>query len=90
MTYLELVTVQFSHWNVGEKAIRNTLERRGYKRCVSQSKPPLSEENKRRRLLFTRSHLSWTIKQQNQIFWTGESWNTGGQHTRLWVTTEVS
>lgn len=90
ITYLELDMVQSSHWNVGKKVIRNTLERRGYKRCVSQSKPPISKENKMRLLLFAWCHLSWTIKQWNNVLWTDQSWITGGQHTCLWVTRKVS
>lgn len=90
MNFLEFATVQFSLWKVGEKANLNALERMRYERCVSQSNPPLSEENERRRLLFVRSHLSWTIKQWNQVLWTNESWFTGGQQTRLWDTRKVS
>ena len=90
MTRLELASVQISRRNAGEKAIRNTLERRGYKRCVFQGKPPLSEENERRRLLFLRSHLSWTIEQWNQFKWTDESWINSDQYTRLWVTRKAS
>ena len=90
MSFLELSMYPFSHWNVGEKAIRNALIRRGYSRCISQRKPPLNDINRRKRLLFAQTHLSWTVEQWSQILWTDESWITGGQHARVWVTRKVS
>ena len=42
MTYFELAIYPFAHWNVGEIAIRGALRRRGYRRCISQCKPPLT------------------------------------------------
>ncbi|KAI1000059.1 hypothetical protein K3495_g8138 [Podosphaera aphanis] len=86
MTYFELAIYPFAHWNVGEIAIRGALRRRGYRRCISQCKPPLTPENMQKRLLFARTHRDWTIEQWSQILWTNESWITGGQHRREWVT----
>lgn len=90
MTYLELSTYPFSHWNIEEHVIRRALHKRGYRRCISRLKPPLTEENKMKRLQFAREHLEWTIEQWNQILWTDESWITGGQHTRVFVTRKAN
>ena len=61
MTYFELAIYPFAHWNFGEIAIRGALRRRGYRRCISQCKPPLAPENTQKRLLFARTHRDWTI-----------------------------
>lgn len=39
MTYLELASKQFSHWNCGEKAIRTALASKGYRRCQVRTRP---------------------------------------------------
>lgn len=39
MSYLEVAT-NFPDWNVGEMAVKNALEKRGYSRCLVRTKPP--------------------------------------------------
>ena len=90
MTYLELSMFPFAKWGCGEDAIRGALIRRGYRRCISIRKPPLSLENKRKRLIFAQTHRHWTVAQWSRILWTDESWIVGGQHRRVWVTRKVS
>lgn len=62
MTYLELLMFLFSHWNIGESVIRRALWLRGYKRCISQSKPPITEAKKQKWLLFAQNNLDWRVK----------------------------
>ncbi|KAK1914935.1 hypothetical protein P3342_011863 [Pyrenophora teres f. teres] len=85
MTYLAL-SQHFSDWHVGEYAIRYALRKAGYHRRVALSKPPLSEENKAKRLTWAEEHLSWTLAQWNTILWSDETCVTGGRHMRTWVT----
>ncbi|EFQ94912.1 hypothetical protein PTT_07265 [Pyrenophora teres f. teres 0-1] len=88
MTYLAL-SQHFSDWHVGEYAIRYALRKAGYHRRVALSKPPLSEENKAKRLTWAEEHLSWTLAQWNTILWSDETCVTGGRHMRTWVTLEA-
>lgn len=45
MSYLE-IAFNFSEWNVGECAVKNALEKRGYKRNLNRQKPVASREEK--------------------------------------------
>lgn len=71
---------------VGPTALARALKKRGYTRCQALRKPPLSDENKRQRLIWALEHVNWSIEQWNQILWTDETWVTSGFHTRIWVT----
>lgn len=86
MSYIHLANGPFSHWEVGEYAIRSALRKRGFKRWVARAKPPLSDKSKADRLEWAQSHLFWTLDQWRQILWTDETWVTGGRHKRQWVT----
>ncbi len=82
----ERLAIHFKELEVGPQAIKNALERRGYRRYVARQKPPLSEKNKRDRLSFAQEHLNWTREQWNQILWTDETWVTGSRHRKQYVT----
>lgn len=53
---------------------------------MARRKPPISEKNRRARLAWAEAHRNWTFDQWALIFWTDETWATGGRHTRTWVT----
>lgn len=84
-SYLAL-SQAFSQWKVGEYVIRTCLRKLGFKRYVARRKPPISEANRCNRLAWAIEHRSWTREQWYRIFWTDETWVTGGRHTRTWVT----
>ena len=90
MSYLELsMHNQFAHWNCNKLLIRKALKTRECKRYVSRAKPPLNAINKEKRLTFAHAHASRTHEEWRQVLWTDESWISGGQHTRTWVTHKV-
>jgi transposase len=86
MSYLALSQGPFSHWGVGEYAIRSSLRRRGYKRCVAYAKPPLTEANRQIRYSWAQAHIDWEPWQWWRILWSDETWITGGRHRKNWVT----
>jgi transposase len=86
LSYLALAKGPFEHWGVGEYVIRNALRSRGYNRCIARAKPPLTEVNRQKRLLWARAHVDWQPEQWARILWSDESWVTGGRHRRKWVT----
>ncbi|KAI0997301.1 hypothetical protein K3495_g10884 [Podosphaera aphanis] len=90
LTYFELAYTHFSHFGVSEKIIQRAMFRRGYARHIAASKPPLSAENKRKRLEFATEHLHWNKKDWMRIFWTDEAWVTDGRHSSIWVKRKVS
>ena len=57
LTYFKLAYAHFSHFGVSEKVIQRKISTRGYARRIAASKPPLSAENKRKRLEFVTEHL---------------------------------
>ena len=73
-------------WDVGVWAIAGALIRGGFKRHIARLKPPLTEENKARRLQWALDHVNWTPEQWLRILWTDETWVRDGRHTRTWVT----
>ncbi|KAI1001861.1 hypothetical protein K3495_g6344 [Podosphaera aphanis] len=74
LTYFELAYAYFSHFGVSEKVIQCAMSRRGYARRIAASKPPLSAENKRKRLEFAAEHLHWNKEDWMRVFWTDETW----------------
>ncbi|KAI0998359.1 hypothetical protein K3495_g9836 [Podosphaera aphanis] len=52
LTCFQLAYAHFSHFGVSEKVIQRAMSRRGDARRIAASKPPLSAENKRKRLEF--------------------------------------
>ncbi|KAI0994178.1 hypothetical protein K3495_g14006 [Podosphaera aphanis] len=50
------------------------MSRRGYARRIAASKPPLSAENKRKRLEFATEHLDWNKEDWMRVLWTDETW----------------
>ena len=88
MSYLE-VTAYFSHWDIGEIAVKNALESRGYSRCLARDKPPISETNRIIRKSWAEAHLNWTIKDWSLVLWSDETWINDGQKMPKYVTRKV-
>ncbi|KAI1003515.1 hypothetical protein K3495_g4695 [Podosphaera aphanis] len=65
------------------------MSRRGYARRIAASKPPLSAENKRKRLEFATEHLHWNKEDWMRVLWTDETWVTDGRHSSIWITRKV-
>ena len=72
--------------DITEHQVRHRSHRLGYKRYVARRKPPISEQNRIKRLAWAEEHRWWARKQWNTISWSDETWVTGGRHTRTWVT----
>jgi len=85
MTFLQLSCVLFAGV-FGMWAIKNTLYRLGFRRRVARKKPPISEENRVKRLNWALEHVNWTPEQWANILWTDETWITGGPHSKQYVT----
>ncbi len=68
MTWLELAVI----WNCSEKAISSALKSEGFFRRVARKKPPISEANRIKRLIWAKEHLDWKIEQWATILWTDE------------------
>ena len=78
---------QFEHFpNIKDDCIRRQLATRGYRRRVARVKTPISEINRRKRLIFAWGHLNWTIEQWSTIMWSDETWATAGTHRKVMVT----
>jgi hypothetical protein len=73
----------------GMHAIRNALRREGFSRRLAMRKPPITEQNRVKRLAFAHAHAHWTVEDWKQVLWSDETWITGGRHTRTWVTRRV-
>jgi hypothetical protein len=86
LSYENLAWGPFRKFGVGPVAIKNALERRGYRRYVARRKPVISEENKRERLQFALEHVDWSQEQWSSILWTDETWVTGIRHRKQYVT----
>lgn len=71
---------------VGETALARALRKRGYHRCKSLRKPPLSEQSKHIRLAWALEHINWTMEQWCRILWSDETWVSSGSHKRIFVT----
>ena len=89
MSYLELAMGTFSHWRCSEQLISNALKKRGYSRCISRKKPPLSAINKQKRLEFAQSHLDWSEEQWSRVLRTDKTWVLGDSHKKARVTRKV-
>ena len=75
--------------NCGEYAIRTAFKREGFVRRISRRKPPLSDENQKKRLKWAQEHIDWTDEQWDEILWSDETWTQPGKHTRTWVTRQI-
>lgn len=73
----------------GEWAIRIAFKKEGFVRRVSRKKPPLSKENRRKRLDWAKEHIDWTDEQWDEILWSDETWAQPGRHTRIWTTRKI-
>ncbi|KAI0998448.1 hypothetical protein K3495_g9749 [Podosphaera aphanis] len=89
LTCFELAYAHFSHFGVSEKVIQRAMSRRGDARRIAASKPPLSAENKRKRLEFATKHLDWNKEDWMRVLWIDETWVTGVQHSSIWITKKV-
>lgn len=84
LSYSELA--RHLDFGCSKKAIKTALNSRGYFRYIARRKPPLSLENKRKRLAWAQEHINWTFNDWKNILWTDESWVLGGRHSRTWIT----
>ena len=66
---------------ISEHQVKRRLHQLGYKRYVARRKPPISEQNRIKRLAWAEEHRWWTREQWNAILWSDETWVTGGRHT---------
>ncbi|KAI1004699.1 hypothetical protein K3495_g3525 [Podosphaera aphanis] len=66
------------------------MSRRGDARRIAAPKPPLSAENKRKRLEFATKHLDWNKEDWMKVLWTDETWVTDGRHSSIWITRKAS
>lgn len=78
MSYLEFAS-NFFEWNVGEKANRITLTKRGYLWYLARSKPLKLEENSRIRKAWAEAHLDLTSEGWSLIFLSDETWINEGK-----------
>ena len=88
MSYLELA-MKFPQWNVGEEAVKNSLQQRGYGRYVARNKPPLSPENKRLRLEWAYRHINFSIDDWCKVIWSDETYISDGPVNKVYVTIKV-
>lgn len=51
----------------GEYAIRIAFKKEGFARRIARRKPPLSEENRKKRLKWAEEHKNWTDEQWDEI-----------------------
>ncbi|KAL0929636.1 uncharacterized protein CTRU02_215535 [Colletotrichum truncatum] len=84
-TFLQLSTTLFNA-NFGIYAIRAALRRLGFARRVARRKPPITEANRQKRLVWAYAHVNWTMEQWRGILWSDETWITGGHHRKQYVT----
>lgn len=73
----------------GEHAIRTAFKKEGYVRRISRKKPPISEENRKKRLEWAQEHVNWSEEQWDEILWSDETWVQPGKHTRVWITRKI-
>lgn len=73
----------------GEWAIRTAFKKEGFVRRISRKKPPLSEENRIKRLEWAKEHINWTDDQWDEILWSDETWAQPGSHARVWTTRKI-
>lgn len=85
MTFLQLSLVLFAGI-FGVWAIKHALYRLGFRRRVARRKPPITEENRVKRLNWALEHVNWTPEQWAKILWTDETWIVGGPHRKQYVT----
>lgn len=84
MTYTELAFAIDTP--ASTSTIRRLLHKAGYRRCVAQQKPPLSQRQKQQRLDFCLRVRHFTIEDWMRVIWTDESAFHRGGHQRIWVT----
>lgn len=89
MPYLE-VALNFPQWGVGEKAVKNGLESRGFTRCLARNKPPISDRNRLIRKNWAEAHLNWNVNDWSFVLWSDETWINDGQNKSKYVTRKAS
>ncbi len=73
-------------WDCSEHAIKRALKAEGFSCYAARVKPALSPQNRAKRLAFARAHVNCSQEEWEDIFWTDETWITGGTHRKRWVT----
>ena len=89
MPYLE-VALNFPQWGVGEKAVKNGLESRGFTRCLARNKPPISDRNRLIRKNWAEAQLNWNVNDWSFVLWSDETWINDGQNKSKYVTRKAS
>ena len=72
--------------HLGVYAVRYVLRKAGFRRYAARRKPPISEQNRLKRLQFAYDHINWTQEQWDKILWSDEAWVTARRHTKTWFT----
>jgi hypothetical protein len=66
--------------------VKGCLKRAGYKRYVARVKSPISEKNRKLRLIWAYEYLNWIREEWFGILWINEIWVIGGRYTKIWIT----
>lgn len=89
MSFLE-VSTYFSHWEVGERAVRSALQNRGYSRRLPRRKPALSEETRILRKSWAEAHRHWSTEDWMLVLWSDETYVNDGGVRPVYITRKVS
>jgi transposase len=65
--------------------VRTALRNAGFSRRVARRKPPISEQNRVKRLNWAIEHAGWTMEQWKRILWSDKTWVNGDRHTKTYV-----
>ncbi|KAI0999479.1 hypothetical protein K3495_g8717 [Podosphaera aphanis] len=86
MAYLELAIGPFQHWGVSEKVIGSVLKKRGFSRQRAHEKPILTEESRKVRKEWARTHLNWSVNDWEKVLWTYGNWGSNTQWANTFMT----
>jgi len=59
--------------SISSQTVRNRMHEAGYRGCVARKKPLIKKSNRRKRVLWSREHLSKPKEFWNSILWSDES-----------------
>ena len=84
MPYYRVIDVL--NLDISTHCLRNSLNRRGYRRCIALRKPPISEATRLKRIQFACDYVNWMPTQWAQVLFTDETWVNGINHRKIYVT----